>query len=95
MTTHNNYQGATPHLTPREQRCLEALKEHPKGIKSYDLRALTQCSYVPDVIRRLIARGYQITCTIKPDGMTIDGQKQSIGWYCLIGFVQEVNIGKI
>jgi len=85
-----------PHLPPCEQRCLNALIQNPKGIKSYELRELTCCSHVPAVVHRLIKKGYQITCTIKPDGMTIDRQKKSIGWYRLTGFAKEgVDIGKI
>lgn len=76
---------ARPHLTPREQRCLDALIAHPEGIKSYDLRVLTCCSYVPDVVQRLIAKGYRITCTMVPDGMTVDGKPYSIGVYRLVG----------
>ena len=70
-------------LHPGEQRCLEALIAHPKGIKSYHLRELTCCSYVPNVVRRLIAKGYQITCTMEPDGFNVDGRLSKIGRYCL------------
>ena len=71
------------HLTPREQRCLDALIAHPEGLKSYRLRELTCCSYAPDVIQRLIPKGYRITCTMVPDGMTVDGKPYSIGVYRL------------
>lgn len=75
---------ARQHLTPREQRCLDALIAHPEGIKSYDLRVLTCCSYVPDVIQRLIAKGYQISCTMEQDGITVDGKAYLIGVYRLL-----------
>ena len=76
-----------PHLPPPEQRCLEALNSYPEGIKSYNLRELTYCSYVPEVIRRLVLKGYQISCTMLPDGFTIDGRPTKIGWYRLVGFL--------
>lgn len=70
-------------LSPREQRCLSALRKHPGGLKSYDLRVLTCCAYVPDVIQRLIAKGYHITCTMELDGLTVDGKPYYIGRYIL------------
>jgi len=93
MTSQNNNSVVKMKLPPCEQRCIDALIEHPEGIKSYKLRELTCCSYVPNVIRRLIAKGFQITCTMKPDGLTVDRQHHSIGWYRLIGFAKEVSNG--
>ena len=81
---------AKPPLPPREQRCLDALIAHPAGIKSYDLRELTCCSYVPAVIQRLKAKGYGIGRTMEPDGFTAEGRRHSIGWYRLMGFAGEV-----
>jgi len=80
-----------PHLPPREQRCLDALIAHPAGIKSYDLRELTCCSYVPGVIQSLKSKGYEIDTTMEPDGFTAEGRPYSIGWYRLMGFAGEVN----
>lgn len=75
---------AQPHLTPREQRCLDALRKAAgEGILSYRLREISCCAYVPDVIQRLRAKGYVISCVEEPH-TTIDSVSSSIGRYKLL-----------